>query len=238
MLREFIRTRDLSTRNRVVMLHEPLVRFLAGRLHALKAIPTEDLVQLGFMALIGAVERFDPDAGVAFSTFASVTVVGAMKNHVRDRRWTIDPPRTIHDLWTRSRQLRDELERRLGRPPNVAEVAETAGVSEERLLEAMEMEHLAAPVSLDCPAGKDSDQPEWTFADLVGAADARIDQVDARTVLEAALDRLDDRERAVIRHRYWDDASQGAVAARLGCSQMHVSRLERKALAQLRDMLT
>jgi len=237
LLREYAKTRDIQVRNRLVLLHERLVRYVVARFSASGASSGDDLLQVGYLGLIAAIERYDPDAGNCFTTFAMPTMLGVIKHHLRDQTWLVKAPRRLRELATRLRKLRSELEQRLGRPPTAAEMAEAAGVSEERLLEAMEVDQVYQPFSLDGCSQEDDAEGTAPFGDVMGAADPAFAAVEEREMVRHALDRLSDRERAIIEARFFEEAPQAEVAGRLGISQMHVSRLERRALQRLKELL-
>ncbi len=237
LLREYARTRDQKIRDRLVQIHERMVRYLAGRFGSGPGTTTEDLVQVGYIGLLAAIERFDPDKGVSFVTFAVPTILGEIKRYFRDQTWGLKAPRRLRELGLSLRKLREQLEQKLGRPPTIAEMAEEAGVSEERLLQAMDLDRIYQPASLDAHLSDENCDERASFWDAIGDHDARLAAVEERETLRRALDRLDKRQRAIIHYRFFEEISQAEVARRLGISQMHVSRLERQALRRLRALL-
>jgi len=237
VLREFVRTRDLGLRNQLVAYHQPLVQYLANRFAPRGIATTEDLVQVGTLGLIAAIERYDPLSGVSFVTYATPTIVGFIKHHLRDCTWALKIPRRLRELGMGLHRLREALEQRLGRPPTAAEMAQEAGVTEERLLQAMEVSQLYHATSLETVSGDDSpDIP--SLAEAMGSDDPAYQAFEDREAVRKALDRLADREREVIYHRFFREATQQEVAGVLGISQMHVSRLERRALERLKVLLS
>jgi RNA polymerase sigma-B factor len=238
LLAEFARTRDLELRNRLVILHEPLVRHLVNQFSPGVGHSSEDLLQVGFLGLIGAIERFNPETGVRFMTFAVPTIVGVLKRYLRDHGWLVRAPRQLRELGTRLSQLRADLEQRLGRSPTVLEMAEAAGVTEERLLHAMDLNGILWPASLDAPPPETSGDGTASFWETVGQIDPRIAAVEEREALRRALESLEPRQRAILHFRFFGHASQAEIAKRLGISQMHVSRLQRRALKLLKAELT
>lgn len=236
LLRRYLDTRDLELRNRLVLMYSRLVHFVAGRLAGGGRASYEDLVQVGYMGLIAALERYDTRFGASFVTYASPTIAGMIKRHLRDHTWAFKVPRRLRELGINLRREREALERRLGRAPTVAEVAEQVGLPEERVLEAMDLERVYKPVSLDASHGDDASEaaPPW---ERVGDVDPELAAVDQRESLVLALQKLDDRERKIILGRFYGQASQSQMAEQLGISQMHVSRLERHALQRLRTIL-
>lgn len=238
LLREFVRTRDLSVRNDLVAHHQPLVQYLAKRFAPRGIATSEDLVQVGTLGLIAAIERYDPDSGVNFVTYATPTIVGFIKHHLRDCTWALKIPRRLRELGMGLHKLREELEQRLGRPPTATEMAEAAGVSEERLLQAMEVSQLYHATSLDASALSEENGEVPSIAEAMGSNDPAFKAFEDREAVWKALDRLADRERQVIYHRFFQEATQQEVAGVLGISQMHVSRLERRALERLKALLS
>jgi RNA polymerase sigma-B factor len=236
LLRQYLATRDLSVRNRLVLMHSRLVHYFAGRLASGGKAAYEDLVQVGYMGLIAALERYDTRFGASFVTYASPTIAGMIKRHLRDHTWAFKVPRRLRELGINLRKERAELETRLGRPPTVEELARHVRLPEERVLEAMDLERVYQPVSLDASWGEDaSDNP--AALESLGDEDPGLVAVEQREALLLALSRLDERERKIILGRFYGEASQAQIAQHLGISQMHVSRLERQALRRLRAML-
>jgi RNA polymerase sigma-B factor len=238
LLREYATSRDLELRNRIVEHHEGLVRYLAGRFAPRGATSMEDLVQVAYMGLIAAIERYDPNGGATFVTFAMPTIVGIIKHYLRDQTWSVKAPRRLRELAGKVRRLRGTVEQQLGREPTVAELAEAAGVTEERLLEAMEVDRLYLPASLDACMPDDQHDNGPLASEWMGEADPQYAAVEDREMVRTALKVLSAREQEIIRQRFFGEASQVEVARSLGISQMHVSRLERRALMRLRAVLS
>jgi RNA polymerase sigma-B factor len=237
LLREYARTRDIQVRNRLVILHERMVRYLASRFGSGAGTSLDDLVQVGYVGLIAAIDRFDPDKGVSFVTFAVPTILGEIKRYFRDQTWGLKAPRRLRELGLSLRKLREQLEQSLGRPPTVPEMAQAAGVSEERLLQAMDLDRIYQPASLDAHLQDENGDDKSSFWEAIGRPDPELMAIEEREMVRHALERLDQRQRAIIYYRFFEDASQAEVAGRLGISQMHVSRLERQALKRLRALL-
>jgi RNA polymerase sigma-B factor len=237
LLREYARTRDIQVRNRLVILHERMVRYLASRFGSGAGTSLDDLVQVGYVGLIAAIDRFDPDKGVSFVTFAVPTILGEIKRYFRDQTWGLKAPRRLRELGLSLRKLREQLEQNLGRPPTVPEMAQAAGVTEERLLQAMDLDRIYQPASLDAHLQDENGDDKSSFWEAIGRPDPELMAIEEREMVRHALERLDQRQRAIIYYRFFEDASQAEVAGRLGISQMHVSRLERQALKRLRALL-
>jgi RNA polymerase sigma-B factor len=219
-----------------VSMHDRMVRYLASRFDS-RLSPQEDVVQVAYIGLISAIDRFDPKRGVSFVTYAIPTIVGEIKRYFRDQTWVLKAPRKLRDLGLNLRKLRQDLEQKLGRAPSVQEMAEAAHVSEERLLQAMEVDRAYSPCSLDtCLYSRDGSRkgPVW---ECVGEVDGDLLYIEERDALRQAVSRLNTRQQQIIHLRYYEELSQAEVARRMGISQMHVSRLERQALQDLRQIL-
>lgn len=233
---DYHRSGSPDLRDRLVRRHLPLARSLARRF-ARRGIPLDDLNQVASIGLIQAVDRFDPDRGVPFESFATPTIIGEIKHHFRDRSWDLRVPRRVRDLHLRVNAAIDRATGQFGRSPTVAELAAMVGVAEEEVVEAIDAGAVyhTRPMSLSAvPNGADLKRrlPESLLAE-----DPRFDAAEARLVVHGLLGDLPPREELIVRMYYWDRASQDAIAARLGVSQMHVSRLLRQSLERLRDGL-
>jgi RNA polymerase sigma-B factor len=222
-------------REQLVPAYESLVYFLARKFQN-RGEPLEDIVQVGFLGLIKAIDRFDPDLGNEFTTFATPTIAGEIKRYFRDRSWAIRFPRRLQELYQQVVRVNEEMKNQLNRQPTVAEIAERLKVSPEDVLEAMEMSPAHTPLSLDATIGSDGEEGRQV-AETVGGEDVNLDRVEMRDVLERAMQHLTPRERAIMAMRFYEELSQSEIAKRLGISQMHVSRLQRAALEQLRQYL-
>jgi len=233
LFRRYRATRDRALRNELVernlALIEPHIRRFTGR-----GLAPEDLRQVAFLGLIGAVERFDPERGVAFATFAGRTVEGELKRFLRDRSWALRPPRRQQELFLHVRQAEDALVHRLGRSPTVGEIAAEVDESEDRVLEALEAGGARRAGTLDRPAGDTA--PEVHPA--LGRTETDYRRVEMRLIVEQLLSSLDDRQRTVIELRFFHDLGQPEIAERLGLSQSYVSRLIRRILAEMRAELS
>ena len=213
----------------------PLAKHLALRYRG-SSESFDDLLQVANLGLLGAVDRFDPGRGIPFAAFASPTILGELKRHFRDRAWTVRVPRGLHDRMAQVDKAVTELTKKLQRSPSVGEIAERLGLDQTDVLEVLEANHNRRPLSLDRPAGGDESE-ESTPADWVGKEDARFELVESRAALDAALPHLSERERVVLRLRFVEDMTQSQIAERIGYSQMHVSRILRRALGQIRKRI-
>jgi RNA polymerase sigma-B factor len=218
-------------RDELVEMHVPLVEYLARRFRN-RGEPLDDLVQVATIGLIKSVDRFDLERGVEFSTYATPTIVGEIKRHFRDKGWAIRVPRRLQELKLSLTKATSELSQSLGRSPTVAELAGHLGMSEEEVLEGLESANAYSAVSLDAPDGGDEDAP--AVADTLGIQDEGLEGVEYRESLKPLLERLPPREKKILLLRFFGNMTQSQIAGELGISQMHVSRLLARTLAQLR----
>ena len=238
--RQYAETEDRRERDRIreqlVRGYESLVHFLARRFQN-RGEPLEDIVQVGFLGLIKAIDRFDPDLGNEFTTFATPTILGEIRRYFRDKGWAIRFPRRLQELYQQVVRTNEVMKNELNRQPTVSEVAERLGVQPEDVLYAMEMSTALTPLSIDAAIGAGPDNGSRQLAETVGEEDPNLDRIEMRDVLKRAMQHLNERERRIMIMRFFDEMSQSEVAKRLGISQMHVSRLQRAALEQLREHL-
>lgn len=237
LFRKYRETRDPKVRQELVDGNTNLVHFLARKFQN-RGEPLEDIVQVGFMGLLMAIDRFEPERGLEFSTFATPTILGEIRRYFRDKSWTIRIPRRLQEVGQRSRRLSEEMQAELGRVPSVQELAERMGVSEEDLLEAYEAAPAHNTVPLDSPAGPDRSGDEGlALGERLGAPDQNLDRVELQRLLDSAMAHLNPRERQIMYLRFVEELPQTEVAKRLGISQMHVSRLQRAAVEHLRKQI-
>jgi RNA polymerase sigma-B factor len=226
-------TRDRAARAALVARFLPLARYLAWRYHHGGGEPLDDLVQVASIGLLKAIDRFDPERGVPFPGFATPTITGELKRHFRDHSWAVRVPRGLQELALRVNRINGQLERELGRPPTTAELAARAEAPIEDVLDAWQALRAQRGVPLDAPP-IDGDEPNPRAKPMIAREDGfrRVEDV---VVLERLLTELDQRDREILRLRYWDDLTQAAIAERIGLSQMQVSRLIRRVIAQLQQ---
>ncbi|WP_309235562.1 RNA polymerase sigma factor SigF [Streptomyces sp. TRM64462] len=237
----FVRLRELpdgsperaELRNQLVRMHLPLVEHLARRFRN-RGEPLDDLTQVATIGLIKSVDRFDPERGVEFSTYATPTVVGEIKRHFRDKGWAVRVPRRLQELRLSLTTATAELSQRHGRSPTVHELAEKLGISEEEVLEGLESANAYSTLSLDVP---DTDDESPAVADTLGAEDEALEGVEYRESLKPLLEDLPPREKRILLLRFFGNMTQSQIAQEVGISQMHVSRLLARTLAQLREKL-
>ncbi len=222
---------DPRARDELVERFLPLARSLARR-YEHSGEPFEDLMQVASIALVKAIDRYDPARGFAFSSFAVPTIVGELKRHFRDRTWTVRPPRAVQELALRVEGASSRLWQELDRAPTVGEIAAALGVCDEEIMEAMQARGGRGALSLQAPSGGRDD--EFELGDKLGFDDAGFELAEMRAELDALLTAIAPRSRTVLRLRFEHDLTQAEIGARLGVSQMQVSRIIRQALEQLR----
>ena len=225
---------DPAVRDELVRMHLPLVEYLARRFRN-RGEPLEDLVQVATIGLIKSIDRFDLERGVEFSTYATPTIVGEIKRHFRDKGWAIRVPRRLQELKLTLTKATGELSQTLGRSPTVSELAQHLGMQEEEILEGLESANAYSAVSLDATDSGDDDAP--AVSDSLGMIDEALEGVEYRESLKPLLDKLPPREKKILVLRFFGNMTQSQIAAELGISQMHVSRLLARTLAQLREGL-
>jgi RNA polymerase sigma-B factor len=221
-------------RDDLVHLHLSLVEHCARRFRN-RGEPFEDLVQVGTIGLIKAVDRFETDRGVEFSTYATPTVIGEIKRHFRDKGWAIRVPRRLQELRMQIGSATGELTQKLGRSPTPRELAETIGCTVEEIVEGIESSHAYATLSLD--ASDDNDDGPPAMLATLGVEDANIEHVEVRESLKPLLEGLGEREKRILLLRFFKNMTQSQIAEEIGVSQMHVSRLLTRTLGQLRTSL-
>ncbi len=224
-------SREASLREQLVAAHLGLAEYLARRF-ANRGEALDDLVQVASLGLIKAVDRFDPERGVEFSTYATHTIVGELKRHFRDKGWAIRAPRRMQELYLRLGKVVATLGQELGRSPTISELATEVKVSEEEVLEALEAGQAYRSTSLDAPTGNDEGE---TLAMRLGEEDPSLEDAESRATLSPLLAQLPPRERLILHLRFFEGLTQSEIATRLGISQMHVSRLLARSVAQLRS---
>jgi RNA polymerase sigma-B factor len=228
---EFAQTRAPETRDELIEAHLGLAEYLARRFSN-RGEPLDDLVQVASVGLLKAVDRFDPGRGVEFSTYATHTIVGELKRHFRDKGWAVRAPRRMQELYLRLGKIVSTLSQELGRSPTIPELATDAQVSEEEVLEALEAGQAYRFASLDAPSPGDDDGD--SMSSHLGAEDAGLVDAEHRVALSPLLEQLPRREQTILHLRFFEGMTQSEIANGLGISQMHVSRLLARSLAQLR----
>lgn len=222
-------TGDLAVRDELVAANLRLALHLARRFSN-RGVSLDDLEQVASLGLLRAIDRFDPDRGLEFSTFATPTIVGELKRHFRDKGWAVRVPRRVQELHLRLNALVVDLTHQLGRSPTIIELAQAARASEEDVLEAMEAAQAYRSHSIDARPGSDGDDA----VPQLGVDDHGLFQAENRLVVEELLGHLAPREQLLLRLRFFEEMTQQQIAQRLGISQMHVSRLLARSLDELR----
>jgi RNA polymerase sigma-B factor len=227
----FAESRDARLRDELIEAHLGLAEYLARRFSN-RGEPLDDLVQVASVGLLKAVDRFDPERAVEFSTYATHTIVGELKRHFRDKGWAVRAPRRMQELYLRLGKIVSSLSQELGRSPTIQELAAEAQVSEEEVLEALEAGQAYRFASLDAPSPGDEDGD--SMSTHLGAEDPGMVDAEHRAALSPLIAKLPHREQTILHLRFFDGLTQSEIASRLGISQMHVSRLLARSLAQLR----
>jgi RNA polymerase sigma-B factor len=232
LFKAYLEHGDLSARERLVERFLPLARQLARR-YGTAGEPMDDLIQVASLGLVKAIDRYELDRGTAFSSFAVPTILGEIKRHFRDAGWTVRVPRAIQERRMKVNRAIPALTGKLGRSPTTAEIAEHIEASSEEVLEALEAAVAYEPVSLDTSPGADEDDETW--AQSIGTDDPGYEIVEHGATLAPAMRSLPARERMILHMRFVEDMTQSQIAEHIGISQMHVSRLIRKALEAMRS---
>ena len=228
------RYRDRQARDELIERFLPLARKLARR-YVQSSEPYEDLVQVASLGLVKAVERFDPDRGFAFSSFAVPTIVGELKRYFRDTAWALHVDRGAQERARKITDAQQKLSSRTGRIPTVDELAQYLEISQEEVLDGLQTAEAYGAVSLDAPLASEEDE-ETSRLDAIGEEDERLELVDQHATIFAAARHLPSREREILYLRFGEDLTQSEIAERVGVSQMQVSRLLRRSLQRLREL--
>jgi RNA polymerase sigma-B factor len=228
LLHRYQTDHDLAARDELVRKYLPLIRSLARR-YSYTSEPLDDLCQVGAMALVKAIERYRPGTGASFKAYAVPTIVGELRRHIRDTGWALHIPRSLQDRARRLGVALNDLSASLGRSPTIGELAESTGLTREEVIEGLEVRMAYDTSPLDSSGQADDDG----WAARLGQEDAALEQVEYHAVLERTLRALPERERVLLHMRFAEDLSQSEIARRVGVSQMHVSRLLRRAVARL-----
>jgi RNA polymerase sigma-B factor len=232
LLRRYHEHGDLAAREQLIEQYMSLVRSLARR-YSYRGEQLEDLVQIGAIGLIKAIDRFDLDRGVELTTYATPNIIGEIKRHFRDKGWSVRVPRGLQELNVQLSRLIEQLTVQLGRSPTIAELAKAAGVEEEDVLEALESGR--AYTSLSLSSGGSDEDGELDPLESLGTEEHQYSVSEDRAVLAPGFRALDERERRILHLRFFDGLTQSQIAQQVGISQMHVSRLIRRALEKIRD---
>ncbi len=235
LLARYERDRDPVVREELIQRFMPLARRLAGRYRGQRE-SFEDLVQVASLGLVKALDRFEPSRGIAFTSYAVPTILGELRRHFRDRGWSVRVPRDLQERTARVERVIAELPGRLGRAPSVNEIAEQLDLEPEEVLEAMDAGRAHHAMSLDAQAQVE-DGEGIPLTERIGDSDPGFDTVEFGEAISEALDELSERDRTVLHLRFVEDLTQTEIAGRIGVSQMHVSRILRRAVDQLRSQV-
>jgi RNA polymerase sigma-B factor len=233
LLRRYHEHGDLAAREQLIEQYMSLVRSLARR-YSYRGEQLEDLVQIGAIGLIKAIDRFDLDRGVELTTYATPNIIGEIKRHFRDKGWSVRVPRGLQELNVQLSRLIEQLTVQLGRSPTIGELAKAAGVEEEDVLEALESGRAYSSLSLSAGGGYDEDG-DLDPLESIGTEEHQYEVSEDRALLEPGFRVLDDRERMILHLRFFKGLTQSQIAAQVGISQMHVSRLIRRSLEKIRE---
>jgi RNA polymerase sigma-B factor len=226
----FSRLPDQEAREELLVRHRPLARYLARKFTG-RGESLEDLEQVATLALLKAIDRLDPDREVKFSTFATITIIGELKRHLRDKGWAVRVPRPIQELAVRVTRVMGSLTQEYGRSPTIGEIAEHIGASEELVIEAVDASRAYTADSLDAPSGFDDD---FSPIDTLAERDDRFESLESWQSVGPLIRTLPERERRILYMRFFEERTQSEIAQDLGISQMHVSRLLARTLRTLR----
>ncbi|GKV54810.1 RNA polymerase sigma factor [Sporosarcina sp. NCCP-2222] len=235
-IRNFQDNNDEEAQTNLVLHYERLVHSIARKYSNGKPYH-EDIVQVGMLGLLGAIRRYDPELGRSFEAFAVPTIVGEIKRFLRDKTWAVHVPRRIKELGPKIKAAAEALTTELQRSPLVSEIADYLETDEELVLEAMEMGRSYQALSMDHTLEADSEGGTVTLFDIIGEPDEEFEKTDHRLVVANALSVLSEREKQIIQYTYIEQLSQKEAGERLGISQMHVSRLQRKAIKKLQEAI-
>jgi RNA polymerase sigma-B factor len=233
LLRRYHEEGDLQAREQLIEQYMSLVRSLARR-YSYRGEQLDDLVQIGAIGLIKAIDRFDLSRGVELTTYATPNIIGEIKRHFRDRGWAVRVPRGLQELNVQLSKLIEQLTVQLGRSPTIPELAKAAGVNEEDVLEALESGRAYSSLSLSQGAGQE-DGEELDPLETLGEIEHQYEVSEDRAVLAPGFRVLDERERRILHLRFFEGLTQSQIAQQVGISQMHVSRLIRRSLEKIRD---
>jgi RNA polymerase sigma-B factor len=221
-------------RERLIEMHLPLAEYLARRFRN-RGEPFDDLVQVANLGLIKSVDGYDANRGAAFTSYAIPMIVGELKRHFRDKGWDVRVPRRLQELRLEIGKITGDLAQQLGRSPTVADIAERLGVTEEDVIAGLDSGHAYRALSLQAPV--QGEEPVTELVDLLGDIDPDMEHVEDREALRPLIAKLPVREQKIIAMRFFGNLTQSQIAAQLGISQMHVSRLLSHSLAELRQGL-
>ncbi|MCT8136576.1 RNA polymerase sigma factor SigB [Anaerobacillus sp. CMMVII] len=236
LIREFQQSQSEEVQTKLVKNYEALVHTLAKKFSRGRGYD-EDLIQVGMIGLLGALRRFDPTVGRSFESFAVPTIIGEIKRYIRDKTWSVHVPRRIKELGPKIKNAVEKLTTELQRSPKVIEIANYLEVTEEEVLETMEMSRSYQALSVDRSIEADQEGGAMTLLDLVGATDTGFEKTEQQLLIEKAFSVLTEREKQILYCTFYEGLSQKETGDKLEISQMHVSRLQRRALEKIKASL-
>lgn len=233
---EYQETKDIAIRNQLIEEHLYIAEILSKK-YINKGIEYDDLFQVASIGLILAVDRFNPDRGFEFSSFATPTIIGEIKKYFRDKGWVIRVPRRIQEMSKKVNTARTSLSQELQRAPTIKDIANYLETTEEEVLEVIEASKVYAPQSLDAQLDAANEEKDVKFADLIGEEDTYFTKIETVDFIEKGMESLNDMEKTILKLRYFEKQTQVAIAKELSISQMTVSRLEKKIIEKFRKEL-
>jgi RNA polymerase sigma-B factor len=236
LLRRYHENGDLQAREQLIEQYMSLVRSLARR-YSYRGEQLEDLVQIGAIGLIKAIDRFDLERGVELTTYATPNIIGEIKRHFRDKGWSVRVPRGLQELNVQLSRLVEQLTVQLSRSPTIPELAKAAGVEEEEVLEALESGRAYTSLSLSVGSAGGGDDDDLDPLESLGTEEHQYEVSEDRAVLAPGFKALDERERRILQLRFFEGLTQSQIAQQIGISQMHVSRLIRRSLEKIRETI-
>lgn len=236
LFEEYAKSHDPVIKEKLVVHYLNLVRFLAGKF-AYRGEPLEDLIQVGCLGLVKAIDRYDLSKGVEFTTYVAPTIIGEIKRHFRDKGWAFKVPRKLQELNAAVNKAVEALSTELSRPPTIREIALRLKASEEEVIEAQELGQAHTPLSLNVQFEAESDRRSPNLLDYLGKSDLQLEGVEDRISLQNAFEKLESKEQLVLYLRFYENLSQNEIAKHLQTLQMHVSRIQARAIEKLKKLL-
>lgn len=236
LFKEYIRTKDKKIRNNIFEEFMYIAEILSKK-YVNKGVDYEDIYQVASLGLIYAIERFDPDRGYEFSSFATPTILGEIKKYFRDKEWLIKVPRRIQESYRKINKAKEELQNKLMRIPTIKDVAEYLNMTQEEVMEALEGGHAYSPASLDVKTVNSNDENDLSLFEILGIEDNKIIEIEDKDFLNNIFSNMEEYDKKILIDRYYKNKSQSEIANELGVSQMTISRLEKKILSRIREKI-
>jgi len=235
LFKKYKNTKNSEARERIILCYKPLVKFLANK-YSNRGIQVEELVSVGNIALICAIKKYKPNKGASFTTYVSSVILGEIKHFFREQGWGLRVPRQLQENYLRINKIIEELTQKLNKSPTIPEIAAKAKLSEEKVLESIEVSDAYRPISIDAEY-EFSNGGNTKIVNFLGKEDKELKRIIDKIDVEETLDKLGKRERLIIILYYYHELNQQEIAKKLGMSQMHVSRLQRQAMESLKRLL-